>query len=105
MRASLLLGGKRLLTFTTAAGSRVWLDDQGLGTGLTTMVDQYLVHAFGMRSQEQRRFANITSHLDPQVASQHLNAVTAQANRTCAQLAFGDEALLRDPSLTSRLAG
>jgi NAD(P)H dehydrogenase (quinone) len=102
---SLLLGGKRLLTFTTAAGSRVWLDDQGLGTGLTTMVDQYLVHAFGMRSQEQRRFANITRHLDPQVAGQHLNAVTAQANRTCAQLAFGDEALLRDPSLTTRLAG
>jgi NAD(P)H dehydrogenase (quinone) len=37
-------------------------------------------------------------------ASRHLQDVAAQARRTCAQIAFGDEALLADPGLVARIA-
>lgn len=100
-----LLGGKRLVSFSTSAASKVWLDEQGQGQGLNSVFDQYLVHAFGMRSQEHRRFAHITRDLSPRFADQYLREVATQAQRTCAQIAFGDEALLADPALVARMAG
>ena len=100
---SALLGGKRLLSFTTSAASAMWLDDQGLGAGLTSVLDQYLVHAFGMRSQEHRRFADIVPGLGERIAHQHLHRVADHARRASAQVLFGDEALLRDPSLAAGL--
>ena len=99
-----LLGRKRLLSFSTSAASKVWLDEQGQGQGLNSVFDQYLVHAFGMRSQEHRRFAHITRDLSPRFADQYLHEVAVQAQRTCAQIAFGDEALLADPALVARMA-
>lgn len=99
-----LLGGKRLLSFTTSAASKIWLDEQGQGQGLNSVFDQYLVHAFGMRSQEHRRFAHIVPGLNARFADQYLGEVAAQAQRTCAQIAFGDEALLADPALVTRMA-
>ena len=98
-----LLGGKRLLSFSTSAASKIWLDEQGQGQGLNSVFDQYIVHAFGMRSQEHRRFAHIVPGLNPHFADQHLQEVSAQARRTCAQVAFGDEALLSDPALIARI--
>lgn len=100
-----LLGGKRLLSFSTSAASKVWLDEQGQGQGLNSVFDQYLVHAFGMRSQEHRRFAHIVPGLSVRFADQYLCEVAAQARRTCAQIAFGDEALLADPTIVTRMAG
>ncbi len=100
-----LLGGKRLLSFSTSAASKIWLDEQGQGQGLNSVFDQYIVHAFGMRSQEHRRFAHITQDLRKQFADQYLRDVAVQAQRTCAQIAFGDEALLADPALVARMAG
>ena len=99
-----LLGGKRLLSFSTSAASKIWLDEQGQGQGLNSVFDQYLVHAFGMRSQEHRRFAHIVPGLSARFADQYLRDVAAQAQRTCAQIAFGDEALLADPALVIRMA-
>ncbi|MBD8617606.1 NAD(P)H-dependent oxidoreductase [Sphingomonas sp. CFBP 13728] len=99
-----LLGGKRLLSFSTSAASKIWLDEQGQGQGLNSVFDQYIVHAFGMRSQEHRRFAHITQDLRKQFADQYLRDVAVQAQRTCAQIAFGDEALLADPALVARMA-
>ncbi|RMB56007.1 NAD(P)H dehydrogenase (quinone) [Sphingomonas sp. PP-CE-3A-406] len=99
-----LLGGKRLVSFSTSAASKVWLDEQGQGQGLNSVFDQYLVHAFGMRSQEHRRYAHIVPGLSARFADQYLREVAAQAQRTCAQIAFGDEALLADPALVARMA-
>jgi len=99
-----LLGGRRLLSFSTSAASKTWLDEQGQGQGLNAIFDQYIVHAFGMRSQEHRRFTQIVPGLNPSAASRHLQDVAAQARRTCAQIAFGDEALLADPGLVARIA-
>ncbi|KQN30347.1 NAD(P)H dehydrogenase [Sphingomonas sp. Leaf34] len=100
-----LLGRKRLLSFSTSAASKVWLDEQGQGQGLNSVFDQYLVHAFGMRSQEHRRFAHIVPGLSARFADQYLREVAVQARRTCAQIAFGDEALLADPAIVTRMAG
>ncbi|MBE2991931.1 NAD(P)H-dependent oxidoreductase [Sphingomonas sp. CFBP 13603] len=99
-----LLGGKRLLSFSTSAASKIWLDEQGQGQGLNSVFDQYIVHAFGMRSQEHRRIAHITQDLRKQFADQYLRDVAVHAQRTCAQIAFGDEALLADPALVARMA-
>lgn len=94
-----LLGGKRLLSFTTSASSDIWLDAQGQENAMRTVVDQYLMHAFGMHSQEHKQFSHITPSLSQRFADQYLHDVTLQAQRTCAQVACGDEALLRAPRL------
>lgn len=94
-----LLGGKRLLSFTTSAASDVWLNEQGQEQGLRSVLDMYLVHAFGMHAQEHKRFDHITADLGQRAADRHFRAVVTQAHRTCAQIAFGDEALLHDPEL------
>ena len=97
-----LLGDKRLLSFTTSAASDIWLNEQGQQQGLRSVLDQYLVHAFGMHAQVHKWFDHITPAMTPRFADQHLRDVVTQAHRTCAQIAFGDEALLRDPSLAQR---
>ena len=42
--------------------------------------------------------------LSARFADQYLREVAVQAQRTCAQIAFGDEALLADPKLVTRMA-
>lgn len=99
-----LLGRKRLLSFTTSAASNIWLNEQGQEQGLRSVLDNYLVHAFGMHSQEHKRFDRITADLGERFAHQYFLEVAAQARRTCAQIAFGDDALLHDPMLARQLA-
>ncbi|HXH15950.1 MAG TPA: NAD(P)H-dependent oxidoreductase [Sphingomonas sp.] len=99
-----LLGNKRLLSFTTSAASNVWLNEQGQEQGLRSVLDTYLVHAFGMHSQDHKRFDHITADLSQQFAAQYFREVVTQAHRTCAQIAFGDEALLHDPELARQFA-
>jgi NAD(P)H dehydrogenase (quinone) len=99
-----LLGGKRLLSFTTSAMSNVWLNEEGQEQGLRSVLDNYLVHAFGMHSQEHKRFDHITSDLDQHFADVCLRDVQTRAQRACAQVAFGDEALLHDPLLAHQFS-
>ena len=94
-----LLGNKRLLSFTTSATTDIWLNEQGQEQGLRSVFDNYIVHAFGMHSQEHKRFDHITSELSQRFANQYFLEVVTQAQRTCAQIAFGDKALLHDPAL------
>jgi NAD(P)H dehydrogenase (quinone) len=94
-----LLGGKRLLSLTTSAASNSWLNEQGQEQGLSSVLDQYLVHAFGMHSQDHKHFDRITPDLSEQFADQYFLEVVTHARRTCAQIAFGDEALLHNPLL------
>ncbi|MGU3390791.1 NAD(P)H-dependent oxidoreductase [Sphingomonas sp. M1A8_2b] len=99
-----LLGGKRLLSFTTSAASDVWLNEQGQEQGLRSVLDTYLVHAFGMHAQDHKRFDHVTADLGQRFADQYFRAVVTQAHRTCAQITFGDEALLHDPELARQIA-
>ncbi|MEG8014308.1 NAD(P)H-dependent oxidoreductase [Sphingomonas sp. 22R3R2A-7] len=98
-----LLGRKRLLSFTTAALSNVWLEEEGQEQGLRSVLDAYLVHAFGMQSHEHRRFDHITPDLSRHAADVCLRDVQTQARRSCAQVAFGDEALMHDPDLVRQV--
>lgn len=94
-----LLGDKRLLSFSTSALSNVWLAQEGQEMGLGSVFDDYIVHAFGMHSREHKRFGLITDEMDQRSVDTYLWEVAQQAHRTCAQVAFGDEALVRDPKL------
>ncbi|MEG8040374.1 NAD(P)H-dependent oxidoreductase [Sphingomonas sp. LR60] len=99
-----LLGDKRLLSFTTSAMSGPWLAQEGQELGLSAVFDDYIVHAFGMHSREHKRFALITGKTGRNTAATYLCDVAQQAQRTCAQIAFGEEALRRDPQLARRFS-
>jgi len=79
-----LLGGKRLLSFTTSAMSEPWLNEQGQWMSLRYIFDHYLAHAFGMLQDEHVHFSNVTAGMEPRWAEQHLYEVEQQARRTCA---------------------
>lgn len=98
-----LLGNKRLLSFTTSATTDIWLNEQGQEEGLRSVLDNYLMHAFGMHSQEHKRFDHITPGLNERFARQYLLEIAGHAQRMCAHIAFGDEAILQDPQLARRV--
>ncbi len=97
-----LLGNKRLLSFTTSATTDIWLNEQGQEQGLRSVLDNYLMHAFGMHSQEHHRFDHITPGLSERFAHQYFLEIEGHAQRVCAHIAFGDEAILQDPKLARR---
>ena len=82
-----LLGGKRLLSFTTSAASEPWLNEQGQWLSLRYLFDHYLTHAFGMLPDEHVHFANVVPGMEPRWAEQHLYQVEQQAKRACTTLA------------------
>lgn len=79
-----LLGGKRLLSFTTSAMSDPWLNEQGQWMSLRYIFDHYLAHAFGMLGDNHVHFANVRPGMEPRWAEQHLYEVEQQARQTCA---------------------
>ncbi|MGI4731826.1 MAG: NAD(P)H-dependent oxidoreductase [Janthinobacterium lividum] len=84
---SRLLGGKKLLSFTTSATSGLWLDGQGQQASLKASFDRYLAHAFGMELHGHIHFGHITDHLTERFAGQYLEQVREEAQRTCAAFA------------------
>lgn len=82
-----LLGGKRLLSFTTSATSSIWLNQEGQEQALRDVFDRYLTHAFGMRAHAHVRFSHITSTLSERFAGQYLLDVADKARRLCAEIA------------------
>lgn len=99
-----LLGGKRMLSFTTSATTSIWLDEQGQQQALRTVFDRYLMFGFGMHAQKHVHFGHITDELTERLAGQHLHDVKEQARHVCAEVAVGDEALLHDPALAGAIA-
>jgi len=81
-----VLGGKRLVSFTTSASSEPWLNEQGQSLSLRYLLDHYLTHAFGMLPDEHVHLANVTSGMEARWAEQHLYLVEQQAKRTCAEV-------------------
>lgn len=79
-----LLGGKRLLSFTTSAMSDPWLNEQGQWMSLRYIFDHYLAHAFGMAGDDHVHFANVRPGMEPRWAQQHLYEVEQRARQICA---------------------
>jgi len=85
--SSSLLGGKRLLSFSTSATKTIWLDEQGEVQALRDVFDRYLVDAFGMHSEKHVNLGHVTADLSKRFANQHLMDVAEQAKRTCSEVA------------------
>jgi NAD(P)H dehydrogenase (quinone) len=79
-----LLGGKRLLSFTTSAMSDPWLNEQGQWMSLRYIFDHYLAHAFGMLGDNHVHFGNVRPGMEARWAEQHLYEVKQQARQSCA---------------------
>jgi NAD(P)H dehydrogenase (quinone) len=94
-----LLGNKRLLSFTTSATTKIWLDGQGQQSALQTVFDHYLMFGFGMHSQKHVHFGHITDELSERFARQHLHDVEEQARQICAEVATGDESVFNNSAL------
>ncbi len=82
-----LLGGKRLLSFTTSGARGPWLAEQGQTLSLRLLFDDYLAHAFAMKPAEHVHFGSITDHLDARVVDEHLSVVRERARHLCATVA------------------
>ena len=82
-----LLGGTRLLSFTTSATRGIWLDEQGQQSALQTVFDRYLVHAFGMKLEGHVHLGHVTDELTERFAGQHLEQVKEEAQRVCSHVA------------------
>ncbi len=81
-----LLGGKRLLSFTSSAAREPWLAEQGQTLALRTVFDDYLAHAFGMRPAEHVHFGSIIDGLAPRYIAEHLTMVGDKARHICAAI-------------------
>jgi NAD(P)H dehydrogenase (quinone) len=82
-----LLGGKRLLSFTSSGTSRKWLADQGAWLSLQTIFDGYLARVFWMDTPRHVHFEEISAGLDPARAERHLAQVAKVAVELCRRLA------------------
>jgi NAD(P)H dehydrogenase (quinone) len=81
-----LLGGKRLVSFTSSAAREPWLAEQGQSLSLQTVFDDYLARAFAMQPAEHIHFGGIVDGLPPRFVAEHLTMVRERARRICAVL-------------------
>lgn len=82
-----LLGGRRLLSFTSSGSTRLWLEEQGAWTSLQTLFDGYLARTFWMQSPEHVHFESIVEGIDPALVRAHLRDVAGEADRICRAVA------------------
>jgi NAD(P)H dehydrogenase (quinone) len=82
-----LLGGRRLLSFSSSGSSRAWLDQQGVWTSLQTLFDGYLARTFWMGTPEHVHFDAIVEGADPAKIRKHLDETGERARRMCTRLA------------------
>lgn len=78
-----LLGGRRLISFTSSAARGPWLSEQGQTLSLQTLFGDYLSHAFTMRTAEHVHFGSIAPDLSGREADEHLAQVRDHARRMC----------------------
>lgn len=82
-----LLGGKRLVSFTSSAAREPWLAEQGQSLSLQTVFDDYLSRAFAMKPAEHVHFGGIVDGLSPRLVAENLTMVREKARRICTDLA------------------
>lgn len=78
-----LLGGRRLISFTSSAARGPWLAEQGQALSLRTLFGDYLSHAFTMQSAEHVHFGSVVPDLAGWKADEHLVEVRDHARRIC----------------------
>jgi NAD(P)H dehydrogenase (quinone) len=86
-RAHPLLAGKRLLTLSSSATTRPWLEAQGQWEGLRQAFDRYLVAIFGMHSGTHLHFDAVVEGLDERFVRENLEQTRIAARRICGEIA------------------
>lgn len=81
-----LLGGKKLLSFSSSGATHRWIEEQGVARGLQSILDGYLARAFWMDTPEHVHFGPISADLDADTAESYLAQVRRQAAAMCTRV-------------------
>ncbi|TPG55239.1 flavodoxin family protein [Sphingomonas glacialis] len=76
--------GKRLLSFSTSASTRPWLEEHGQWTSICQGIDSYLSSVFALVDGGHVHFDSIVEGVSAQYVRQCLSDVRETARRTCA---------------------
>lgn len=87
-----LMGGKRLISFTSSGNSRYWFEGQGAWMSLRNVLDTYLTNAFGLAGNDHYHFDCITSPMNRVKIDARLREVEDVARATCAKFLAGASA-------------
>lgn len=78
-----LLGGRKLLSFSSSGSPGRWIEAQGVAQGLQAILDGYLARAFWMDTPQHVHFGRISADLDAETAGSHLARVRREAETMC----------------------
>lgn len=78
-----LLGGRKLLSFSSSGSPGRWIEEQGVAQGLQAILDGYLARAFWMDTPQHVHFGRISADLDAETAGNHLARVRREAEAMC----------------------
>lgn len=78
-----LLGGKKLLSFSSSGSPGRWIEEHGVASGLQTILDGYLARAFWMDTPQHVHFGHISAELEAEAAARHLARVSREAEIMC----------------------
>lgn len=78
-----LLGGKKLLSFSSSGSPGRWIEEQGVARGLQAILDGYLARTFWMDTPQHVHFGRISADLDGETAAGHLARVRREAETMC----------------------
>jgi NAD(P)H dehydrogenase (quinone) len=81
-----MLADKRLVSITTSGTNRAWLEEQGAWLSLRNLFDDYLRHAFSMRSTEHHHYSSIVEGLKRRFVDENLYDVEQKACALCGRI-------------------
>lgn len=74
-----LLGGRRLISFTSSGSTKAWLEESGVWISLRTIFDDYIAKVGGMTVADHVHFPSITPGLGERWVLENLEAVRGKA--------------------------
>ncbi len=81
-----LLHGKRLVSLSSSASTRSWLDEQGQWVSLRQAFDSYLTTIFSLDGNDHVHFDAVVDGLGGRFVRENLEQVSAQSRETCSAI-------------------
>lgn len=82
------LSGKRLVTLTSSASMRPWLEERGVLTSMQNLFDRYLKEVFSLAGTDRYHFDGITSETPEREIRGHLTHVERAAREVMSRFVF-----------------
>lgn len=76
-----LLGGRKLISFTSSGSTNAWLEENGVWLSLRYLVDQYLSKIFGLEVVDHVHFPSISPDLDERWVLENLQTVKSKVRK------------------------